>query len=196
MTIAIVWLVIILLVAAGIVLVVRQRRLSPQNEQDSPSLKRNVFNLQIGDIVQYMERDWVVEGKLIYEESGFSWSEYMLQDGDDLRWLSVEEDDTVEVQWLEPTQVLDISGEPPPELTFAGETYYRQGSGVANMKRIGTVQRRNAEKCRYYDYEGEGENVLSIEDWDGEIEVTVGRTIRPSDLSLLPGGGDRIYRYT
>ena len=70
-------------------------------------LFRSVFNLQVGDIVQYMGIDWVVEGKLTYTVDEYSWMEYMLQDNNDIRWLSVEEDDTVEVALLEATNQLD-----------------------------------------------------------------------------------------
>ena len=152
------------------------------------------FNLEIGDIVQYLGTDWVVEGQLTYNEVGFTWLEYMLHDADRISWLSVEEDDLLEVQWLEPTNALEVGSNPPKELTFEGEVFRCVSSGVAVMKRKGNLQRRQSEECHYYDYEGPGDRVLSIEDWDGEIEVTLGENIRPSSLSLLPGTGGSVYR--
>ncbi|PSO56958.1 MAG: DUF4178 domain-containing protein [Cyanobacteria bacterium QH_8_48_120] len=190
-----VWIGIIAIVAAGVVLVIRQQRLEPSSQQgETPPLERTIFTLQIGDIVQYMDADWVVEGKLTYEEDGFSWYEYMLQDGDRIRWLSVEEDDLVEVAWLEATNSLDVSSHPPQQINFAGDSYRCMDSGVAQMTRKGNVQRRKAQQCRFFDYEAAEGKVLSVEDWNGEIEVTVGQRIRPSDLSLLPGSGGSIYR--
>jgi hypothetical protein len=184
---------IIVLIVGFVVL--QQRQLGGSiPAPELPSLNRNVFSLQIGDIVQYDLRDWVVEGKLIYTEEGFSWFEYMVQDGDDICWLAVSEDDTVEVSWLQTVTDLEISGTPPRTIAYNGVTYEQEDDGVASMKRIGTVQRKRAELCRYYDYEGPGRLVMSIENWDGEIEVSIGRSIRPSELTLLPGSGETVYR--
>ncbi|TAF57678.1 MAG: DUF4178 domain-containing protein [Oscillatoriales cyanobacterium] len=184
----------ILVLIAGFI-VLQQRQLGGSiPTPELPSLHRNVFSLQIGDIVQYDLRDWIVEGKLIYTEAGFSWFEYLVQDGDDIRWLSVSEDDTVDVSWLQTVTDLEISGTPPKTIDYNGVTYTQEDNGVASMKRIGTVQHKRAESCRYYDYEGPGRLVMSIENWDGDIEVSIGQSIRPSELTLLPGSGETVYR--
>lgn len=191
-----IWLGVIAIVAAGAYLLVRQQRgtLPGSKAKELPSLKRNIFNLQIGDIIQHMGIDWVVEGKLTYTEDGYSWYEYMLQDDDEIRWLSVDEDDTVEVALLEASNQLDISETPPPKnLTFGDDNYKCVDSGVASMSREGTLQRRAASRCQYFDYESSGDKVLSIEVWDGEIEVTVGNRINPRSLTILPGDGNRVY---
>jgi hypothetical protein len=189
-------LVILILILLGVYLFLRQRNQPPQRdttENNAPE-NRTIFNLQLGDIVEYFGRDWVVEGKLIYEEDGFTWIEYLLQDQQDLRWLSVEEDDRLELSWLQPTRSLDIPRTPPNPLTFEGESYSCIDSGVAKMKREGSVLNRQAEQCRYFDYESEDGKLLSVEDWNGEIEVTYGKEISPSELSIFPGEGKSIYR--
>ena len=138
--------------------------------------------------------DWFVEGKLTYRDGEYSWMEYMLQDDNEIRWLSVDEDDTVEVALLEATDRLDISETPPPKkLTFGDENYKCVDSGVASMTREGTVKRRTASRCQYFDYESSGDKVLSIEVWDGETEVTIGDRINPRSLTILPGDGNRVY---
>lgn len=186
---------ILVIIAIAVGYVLRQNQLSaPPNRGELASLERTLFTLQIGDIVQYFGTDWVVEGQLTYNEDGFTWLEYMLQDSDRISWLSVEEDDRLEVQWLEPSNALEVGSNPPKELTFEGEVFRCVSSGVALMKRTGNIQRRRSEECHYYDYQGPGDRVLSIEDWDGEIEVTIGQSIRPSSLSLLPGTGGSVYR--
>jgi hypothetical protein len=191
-----VWIGIIAIVSAGIVLFVLQQRGALPGTDGSrhlPPVERTVFTLEIGDIVQYMDTDWVVEGRLTYEDNEYTWFEYLLQDGDRIRWLSVDEDDRVEVALLEPTTQLEVSQQPPKQLTFAGETYRCVESGMATMTRIGTTLRRTGEHCQYFDYQGSNDQVLSIEDWDGEIEVTVGQRINPRMLMLLPGNGSRVY---
>jgi len=120
-----VWLGIIAIVATGVVLLVLQQRGTLPGVSASkhlPPLERTVFTLEIGDIVQYMDTDWVVEGRLTYEDDGYTWFEYLLQDGEHIRWLSVDEDDRVEVFLLEPNNQLEVSNEPPKQLAFEGET--------------------------------------------------------------------------
>ena len=146
-------LVILILIIVGVYLFLRQRGDSPTTEstENNAPENRTIFNLQLGDIIEYFGRDWVVEGKLIYDEDGFTWIEYLLQDQQDIRWLSVEEDDRVELCWMQPTRNLDIPRHPPNPLTFEEESYRCVDSGVAKMKREGSVMNRQAEQCRYFD---------------------------------------------
>lgn len=188
-----VWIGIITAIAIGILLLVRQHRLGPKSDRSLGAMERTIFTLQIGDVVQFGGQDWIVEGQLLYNQDGFTWLEYLLQDAEQIRWLSVEEDDRVEVALLEPTTALEVGSQPPPQLSFAGQSYRCIESGVAQMSRRGKTRQRQAEQCRYFDYQGPGEQVLSIEDWGGETEVTVGKRISPLALVLLPGEGRTVY---
>jgi hypothetical protein len=191
------WIGIGVIAIVGVILVVRQRQgkslVGIAARPALPSLHRTVFTLQIGDIVQYEGTDWVVEGQLTFNDQGYTWTEYMLQDGDRVRWLSVEEDDRVEVCWMEPVTGLEISSTPPRQITYAGITYQLSESGTASMTRLGTTLTKQAQRCRYYDYSDSHDHLLSVEDWNGEIEFSVGQQIRPSSLTLLPGDGRRVY---
>lgn len=189
------WLGILAIAIVGAIIVISRRNALPERKQAEalPSLRRSVFNLQIGDIVQYAGADWVVEGRLTFDDSGYSWFEYMLQDGDQVRWLSVEEDDRVEVCWMETASNLDISGKPPAQISHNGTTYQQSEQGVAKMQRIGTTMNKQAQICRYFEYEAGTDQVLSVEDWNGDLEISVGQRIRPSSLTLLPGDGRRVY---
>lgn len=190
------WLLTIVIIAAvGLTYWQRSRRLLRTKESArNLSQPLSIFELQLGDIVQYFDRDWVVEGKLLYDEDGFTWQEYMLQDGDDIRWLSVEEDDWVTVAFTSTVSDLEIENPPPDEVTYLGDRYRCTESGTAQMRREGNLRRPNAERCKYYDYEGPDKKVLSVEDWDGDIELSAGTIIAPAALTLLPGEGRSIYR--
>ncbi|MFO8038414.1 MAG: DUF4178 domain-containing protein [Sodalinema sp.] len=188
------WILVIVILAISTIVFVRQRQLaSVRKSPQIVPLERSIFTLQIGDIVEYMGEDWVVQGKLVYDDDGYQWQEYLLQDGDRIRWLAIEEDDQVQVSWLTPTDDLEITGTPPKQLQFEGNDYRCIESGEATMSRQGMTLNRTAKRCRYSDYRGSGNQVISIEDWDGDIEVTVGTIIRPSELMLLPGDGQRVY---
>lgn len=196
MSLGVFWLLLILIVAAvGLTYWQRSRRLL-RTKESARNLSRapSIFELRVGDIVQYGDRDWVVEGKLLYDDDGFTWLEYMLQDGDDIRWLSVEEDDYVTVSWLQTVTDLAIDNPPPKEVDYKGDRFHRAESGTAQMRREGNLRRPNAERCHYYDYEGSDKKVLSVEDWDGDIEVSAGNIIAPAVLTLLPGEGASVYR--
>ncbi|KPQ39902.1 MAG: protein of unknown function containing DUF4178 domain [Phormidium sp. OSCR] len=188
------WIFVILALGIAAFFIVRQKRLATVGKfSQIVPLERSIFTLQIGDIVEYMGEDWVVQGKLMYDDNGYQWQEYLLQDGDRIRWLAVEEDDQVQVSWLIPTDDLEITGTPPKQLQFAGDDYRCIESGEATMSRQGMTLNRNNKRCQYFDYRGPGNQVMSIENWDGDIEVTVGTIIRPSELLLLPGDGQRVY---
>lgn len=164
------------------------------NPPSPTSIPRNLFNLQIGDIVQYFDTDWFVEGMSIYDEDGYTWQEYLLQDGNRIAWLSVEEDDRLIVGLLEPTKELEITAEPAKQLTFAGEIYHQSGAGRARMtRRLRASGQAQVLNCRYFDYEGPGQKMLSIENWNGEWEVTAGLSVSPRELRILPGEGESVH---
>lgn len=195
------WFVVIAIVIAGWVYYQQQASRKPK-PQDPNSIPRNLFNLQVGDIVQYLGIDWIVEGQVFYDEDGFTWQEYLLQDGDRIAWLSVEEDDFLVVSILEPTKDLELTSEPPEELFFADGgkeglllNYQRVGSGKARMTRsLSASGRTQVLDCQYFDYEGPAERVLSVENWNGEWEVTAGQKVSPRALNILPGDGESVYR--
>jgi hypothetical protein len=187
-------ILVIVAVLAGIYFLAQQGKASQVSGKDRDRTEApTIFNLRIGDFVQYMGTDWAVEGKLTYNSGGYTWLEYMLQDGTGLRWMSVEEDDLVEVTWTEPVDRNEIAGLPPDPITYQGEQYRCTESGEAVMVRTGGTINKRAERCKYYDYEGTENKVLSIEDWGSEIEVTAGMKVNPRLLELLPGDGKSVY---
>ncbi len=206
-----VWILLLgLLVAAVVVLQLRRWRRRPAAlPQD-----RTLFTLCTGDIVQFEGRDWVVEDRLLYAEEGFEWLEYLLRDGTDGRWLSVSEDDWLEVSWLESVSASALApaslagsgaGRFPERLQFEGVTYALKEQGRASINSSARVMNRRQSGCRYADYTASGGQVLSLEQWDlasaaaaGQApdppELSVGRLIDPGQLTLLPGDGRSVYR--
>ena len=180
----------------AILLILQQQGKLPfsNDKQKLPSVEKNIFNLEIGDIVQQDGIDWFVEGKLIYNTGDYTWFEYMLQDGDRICWLSIEEDDIVEVFILQGIEIPEINSDPPLKtLTYLDVHYHLKDSGTAKMMRLGNTLNRQAQTCKYYDYKGSGNLCLSVEFWDGDIEVNVGQKINPRILTFLPGDGQKVY---
>ncbi|WP_216903294.1 DUF4178 domain-containing protein [Synechococcus sp. CCY 9618] len=195
-----VWFILplLLLVAVALLLMRRQRL-----RRTAPKLQaRTLFTLTTGDIVQYEGRDWVVEDRLLYDDAGFQWLEYLLRDGDDGRWLSVCEDDWLEVGWLEDVpagELQGLTGDFPPRLRCRGQLYTLKETGRASVTTAARVMNRRLQGCRYGDYEGEDGRMLSLERWDdgvdpGPPELSLGRRIDPAAPVLLPGDGHSVYR--
>jgi len=190
---------VIAAIVIGVLLLLRQQQdthLTQTNSLDRlpVTAERTLFTLQLGDIVQYQNVDWIIEGKLIYDDEGFIWLEYMLQDGEQTRWLSVEEDDRVETVWMEPVEGVSLSAHPPETLTLGDDTFRVHDRGTAQMTRQGNTLNRNSERCRYIEYASTSQKRLSVEVWGDQVEVSIGRRILPSSLTLLPGDGRRVYR--
>ncbi|MFQ6538847.1 MULTISPECIES: DUF4178 domain-containing protein [Aphanothece] len=192
-------LVLLVLLAVGVVLLVvqRSRRLRPPRSGTLALRERTLFDLQLGDIVQADGRDWVVEDRLLYDDEGFQWLEYLLRDGEVARWLVVCEDDWLEVSWLE-----SVPFRPPlplpRQLSWQGRAYTLQEQGRASVTATLRRMNRRPGSCRYADYTAEDGDVLCVELWgsgeDQEAEVTAGKRIDPASLGLLPGDGRSVYR--
>src|SRR3954451_6643836 len=58
-----------------------------------PVEARNMFNLQMDDIVTYDLEDYKIVGKISYDDHGFKWHAYQLEGVSRTIWLSVEMDD-------------------------------------------------------------------------------------------------------
>lgn len=203
-------LLLLLLLAAGAALlwwqIRRQRRRLPPR---SPTL----FSLQLGDLVQFDGRDWVVENRLEYDDDGFRWLEYLLRDGRQQGWLSVEEDDWLELSWYEPVRsaaslpAFRPGAALPQTLTWNGRTYTLRERGKATLvSSLRAMPQRSdsQEICRYGDYEAEDGSLLALELWekgrqgapqsDVEPELAEGRRLEPSLVAVLPGDGRSVYR--
>ena len=187
------FLFFLIICAAAALLLLQQQGKLPFNKVKAnlPVADRNVFNLEIGDIVQYRGIDWFVEGKLIYHDSSDTWFSYLLQDNEEICWLSVEEDDFVEVSIYHETSS-EFTQSLEKNISYLGEDYYLSGSGTATMKRLGNTLNRQEQTCQYYDYKNNNLR-LSVEIWDGDMEVLLGQKINPRLLSFLPGDGKKIY---
>ena len=194
-------LFLLLLVIAGAVFWWRGRqRIEQQHGASQPaSAERSVFNLEIGDIVQNDLRDWIVETIYQYNQDGFKWIEYLLRDGDDVVWLSVVEDDWLELSWMTPVPSEDVAVSMPlrDSILFDGVSYQRVDRGLARFRTIGRSRNQDG-FCQFHDYKGPDQRCLSVEIYgtefdQGDLELCVGERIQAQQLSLLPGDGRSVY---
>jgi hypothetical protein len=163
-----------------------ERRLEEERRKEIAP-EHPVKRLKVGDVVSLVGTDFIVQGVLRFREGGFEWVEYKLADATDIRWLEVEDDDELWIALYKEVDDLRITGPRPPErLVYQGETYELEEQGYATMRKEGEVGRRALPECRYYDYEGPGDHVLSIEQWGENFEVSVGTRVSPYSVEVFP----------
>ena len=208
---ALIALLLVLLAATAVLLLRRQQR-RLRRASPPPLETRHLFNLRSGDIVQVGAQAWVVEDRLLYcQTGGFQWLEYVLQDGSARRWLSVCEDDALEVAWLRSADLSDLSDRSalshgaPERLEWRGRPYRRIERGTASVRADGRVMNQRLGPCVFADYQAEAgaegaEGLLALEWWGGaedpgdDVEISVGERLDPRLLTFLPGDGRSVYR--
>lgn len=199
------FLIILLLVAFFIWLQFRSKRLSVGRNAElrgAITTERTLFSLQIGDVVQYQERDWILESIYHYQQDRFEWIEYLLRDNKDAAWLVVVEDDWLEVSWLTPISENELQISMPPSniINYKGLAYTLKEQGVAEYTTEGRIKNQSG-TCRFYDYRASQDRILSLEVYGnsrseediGDLDINVGIQIDARLLSLLPGDGKSVY---
>ena len=170
-----------------------------KKESDYDPLNITVKDLRKGFIFEYDLRQWEVIGESTYDwGDNFFSKEYKITDGKDTFFMSVEEDDEVEVVLYEKVKVGrlegDVAGEiiknqmPPGEIHYNGMVFKRENEspGYYKDEDAGTDWLEFI-NWQYYD-EGE-KHVLSIEQWEEkEFEASFGTIIREFEITnVLPG---------
>lgn len=149
---------------------------------------QNLMNLRLNDIVSYFGQDYIIEGRLNYWEDGYTWTVYMLVDGEEVKWLAVEEDDSLEVSMWEDVNDLRLSPNLPEFVEYRGVRYRMTERGQARVNQQGRTRNKTGLSMEYASYESrDADTMLSVEIWSGEVEVSIGQEINPATLDILPG---------
>ncbi len=152
---------------------------------------QRILDLQIGDAIEYFGSTWLVDSTLLYDEEGTVWKTYLLGGADDGkdRWLSVEDDDRLEVSLFEvlPPGTIPIADPAPPSLTVGELTFHLADKGSARVRKRDDKGTRDRGQCRYADYEGPDGAHLSVEWWGEAPETALGQRLDPDSLMILPG---------
>ncbi|MCA9522413.1 MAG: DUF4178 domain-containing protein [Myxococcales bacterium] len=164
-----------------------QRALPAPERAKQLAARVSALGLQIGDIVVHYDKEYIVEGKLIYDEEGWTWLEFMLVDGDDVVWLSAEEDDQLELAMSREIDDLMLEAPPGANLTYNGVSYRQREKGRARVTREGQTGKKSEAVCTYFEYVAGGDKPsLSIEQWGQSFDAYLQTAIRESELDILP----------
>jgi hypothetical protein len=191
---AIIGVVVIVLVGGGAVAYLVSRRRSREtpalgSPTPDPPPGASAQALKVGDVVNYDAHDFLIEGTLRFNQDGFTWEEHLLVDGDMKRWLSVEDDEGIElVVW----QKLIVPGLDPGanSVDHAGVSYKLDERGAANYNSEGVTGAAASGHMEYADYES-GKQRLSFERYgqDSPWELSVGIVVAEGELDIYPGRG-------
>ncbi|KKI93192.1 hypothetical protein WQ54_04895 [Bacillus sp. SA1-12] len=162
-----------------------KRLFGQKNDMAKPVEERNMFNLQLDDIITYDLEDYKLVGKISYDDHGFKWHAYQLESVSKTIWLSVEMDDELYLGVYEKTK-MKLQEPIPKKLEHEGITYFLDESGSARVTGIGRNQNIDGLICKYYDFCDEAEeHFLSVEKWGSEIEVSAGYEIEEYELKII-----------
>ena len=148
-------------------------------------IKRNPFNLQVRDVVSHDLDDYVIVGKLVYDDSSYRWTCYQMDNADKRVWLAAEDDDELLLGIYEEIDMHLTTV--PKEITYNGETFYCEEHGKATIVVAdGQVGARTGQVMEYWDFESDEGNYLSVEKWSNDIEVSYGFPVGEHELKFLP----------
>jgi hypothetical protein len=184
---------VLVAVAVGVVLVLRNRQAATGGSPTAPvdplrkdSRGIDPRRIKVGDVVHHEGRDFLVRGTLAFDQDGFEWQEHHLDDASVRRWLSVEDDEELELcLW---TAVTAPTLEPgPAEVVHEGTTYTRDEHGRATFRATGSTGTGPTGTVEYYDYVA-GDRRLSFERYGtgGDWEVGVGEVVNERSLDIYP----------
>lgn len=194
-------------IIGGSVAFARQRRAalasgdSPRQLTDGSGpalLERTIKDLRVGDVIQYGNADWLVEGVVEYDEDGHRWMAGRMIDGKQVRWvvIGMERLGPTNVRLLQVDTDTDLNGYPPEVMIAGGVRYELQRRGTASASFAGEIgplvgalkkAGNTVERCRWWRYEGPGDETMIAEQWGGEYRVLRGQRLVDGMLELIPG---------
>ena len=185
-------LIVLVLAAATAVLIWFLRRQAAQQE---PAPRVDPFRtdegrvdpreIKVGDVVAISGSDFIVRGTLRFDQSGFIWQEHFLDDVQNRRWLSVEDDEGLELcLWERRSPAEEAPG--GTEVVVEGVTYRLQEHGTAAFTGEGTTGTAPSGQAEYYDYAA-GDRRLSFERFGTQSwEVSTGWVLALREVQVLP----------
>ena len=159
------------------------RALASAPQGPAPS---GVRTLKLGDVVNFDDGDFIVEGTLRMEQDGFRWEEHRLVDGERSRWLSVEDDEGLEVAIWNRAPAVELRPG-ADRLAHEGVDYELDERGHANFTAEGSTGTAPSGRMEYVEYTA-GDRLLAFERYGGDAgwELGTGEVISEHALDIYP----------
>ncbi|TAJ14527.1 DUF4178 domain-containing protein [Marinilabiliaceae bacterium JC017] len=158
-----------------------------------------VHDLDVGFVFDYDLSTWVVEAMMEYDwGDNYFTREFQINNGTEIRFLGIEEDDELEISFMKKIKVRAIQEdlleilidrqEPPKKITHDGITYFLEKEAPGYFHNISKGD--DWEEFRSWDFEdANGNHLLCIEQWEEkEFEASIGKRVKEFEISnILPG---------
>lgn len=150
--------------------------------------ERSPTTIQVGDVVQHLGSDMLVEGVVTLSEDGRGARLYRMFDDRGERFLYARTGGADPLLLAPATVTVEGGGAEPPERLDHGGAPYRQSARVqASAIRVGQLgARKHADRVRLYEYAGPGPSRLLLVDWGDRVEAFAGERVLASTLEILP----------
>jgi hypothetical protein len=159
--------------------------LAVERKRLAAPIERSPTTLQVGDVVQHLGSDFLVEGVVTFSEDGRGARLYRLFDDGNERFLYAKAGGS-DPLLLAPTTVL-VEGEPPENLQHAGGAYRQTARAQASAIRVGQLgARKHGDRVRVFEYAGPGPARMLVVDWGDKLEAFAGERILASAIEILP----------
>ena len=156
-----------------------------------------VTDLNVGFVFEYDLSTWEVKAVYRYDWGNEHFSrEFKVSNGVDTRYLSLEDDDEIELEWSKKVKIskIDIDlldtpiteQKPPRKIHYEGTAYRLANSSMGYFFDEGTDE--DWAEFRTWNFESAQEETLTIEQWDDEeFDASVGKVIKEFEISnILP----------
>ncbi len=153
--------------------------------------QRRILDLREGDVVDIYGATYLIESTLLYDEEGSVWKTYLLGGADDGRdrWLSVDDDDRLEIGFYEvlPPRTVAVPDPPPATFKVGDAAFTLNETGAARVRKRDAKGTRDMGRCSYVDYRGADRARLAVERWGDNDEVAIGKALDEDEIMILPG---------
>lgn len=204
-------LVLIIIAIAGMTYFFWNSNRKKKKEKEAPppgTEELHLENVRQGGLIRLInvgenmdEYDINITARHVYRSDDGEWYELEGDSGTDKVWISMEEDDGLDVSLTlrklklrdlgisrNDLDEMDEKGE--GEFEFEGKTYYYESSEEASFFRDGNISESNEELFYSWEFESEDEeSYISIEEWrDKSIEVSLAQPLKESQVQVYSLG--------
>jgi len=165
-----------------------------KKEPDYDPLDVRVNDLRQGFIFDYDLKSWEVLEEYTYDwgDNYFS-KEYKISSGAEIMFLSVEEDDMLELSLQKKIKLSNLGGDiegeiiknriPPKMIVYKGVDFYRDSESPGYFKEENS-EKDWIELISWSYFNEEEDRILTIEQWDDrEFEASYGKVIKEYEIS-------------
>ena len=159
-----------------------------------------VTDLNKGFIFEYDLKSWVVNSVFEYDWGNNYFSkEYKVSDGNEERFLSVDDDDGIFLTFTKKVKIRSISEDlpevilkndsPPKKLEYQGTTFYYDGEEIGSFRDLSDKSGNEAKFISWEYYDDDDKFTIVIEQWgDEDFEASFGSVLKEFEISnIIPG---------